>query len=114
VEYYRALPHREFAIHLGVPAASGRRKQCQAIVFNCYSQFRRTRLAAEELYSRVRHVRIALDLKQQACRKLVAPEELIPNECGLMLFVATAVMLVSEWGLAWMTASKHSEVNFVV
>jgi hypothetical protein len=68
----------------------------------------------EELYSRVRYVRMALDLKQQACRKLVAPEELILNECGLMLFVSTAVMLVSEWGIAWMTVWRHSEVNFVV
>jgi hypothetical protein len=28
-------------------------------------------------------------------RKLVVPEELIPNECGLMLFVSTAVMLAT-------------------
>jgi hypothetical protein len=52
----------------------------------------------------IRVVRIALKIKHQACRKLVAPGELILNECGLMLFVSTAVMLASAPGISWMTA----------
>jgi hypothetical protein len=40
-------------------------------------------------------IRKALNPRQKACRKLVVPEELTPNECGLMLFVSTAVMLAT-------------------
>jgi hypothetical protein len=36
----------------------------------------------------------------KACRS----GELILNECGLMLFVSTAVMLASAPGISWMTA----------
>lgn len=57
-------------------------KQCQAIVFSCHFQERHTR-AAPNCAMLIRRV---LRPQRVARGKLVAPGELILNECGLMLF----------------------------